>query len=188
MRSSRVVPEKPIRQFLVHLVRIMKKRKVPVNELLLDRAVEPFAMGIHLRCPWIGVPMNSRRLVELGLEGLHELRAVVREDVLNWIREGLEDSSEDVSGFFRTMAPCRERHGKARVNINRCHEVAFCSMHNLLNGIERNTFPRFRGNVPFWLSCLYFSIFSLDSSSGATRTVYAHAHLQRIVCDETANS
>ena len=96
MWSFRVVPDEPVRQLPIELFRILKEREIPVNEFLLDRPIESFAVGVHLRGLGIGMPMQDGLPVELGLKGFHELRAIVREHPLDLVRKRLKDGPEDV--------------------------------------------------------------------------------------------
>ena len=65
-----------------------------INILLLDRTVESFIMGIHLRRLRIGVPVGLVKSPDFSVKVLHKLAAVVGENVLEPVWKHLLDSSE----------------------------------------------------------------------------------------------
>lgn len=113
MGSFGVEPDQIINHPFVELVCILEEMGIPVNELFLDRSIEPFAVGVHLRGPWIGIPMDQGFFFKLFLKRFHELRSIVGQHMLNSVWEALEDGLEDMGCFLGGMALCPIRKGKA---------------------------------------------------------------------------
>lgn len=142
MGSFRIEPDEILGQFLVELTWILEEMKVPVNEFFLNGAIKSFTMRIHLGSLWIRIPMNHARFLNLFLKGLHELRTIVGEDSFDLVWKALKNGLEDMGCFFRTVAFCGKGEGEPGMNINGCDEISSCSMNDLLDRIEGNTFPR----------------------------------------------
>ena len=87
VRSFRIVPYEPGNHLPVERRRVDKRSGMIVNELLLNGAVESFAVGIHLGGARIGMIMGQVQSPQLFVKMLHELRAVVSQYEGELIRE-----------------------------------------------------------------------------------------------------
>ena len=77
-----VVGDEPVSEFLVEEVDVGEEQVVvPVDELLLDGAVEPFGMGVHFGAFGVGPVVGEAEAGEGLVEGALELRAVVHIEV-----------------------------------------------------------------------------------------------------------
>jgi hypothetical protein len=80
MRALEVVPGEPNEETLVEGVKIVEEQVLlVVDELFLQRAIEAFAVGIHLRCARIGVPVSDVAGLKSLMEAIAELWAVIGE-------------------------------------------------------------------------------------------------------------
>ena len=98
MRPFGVVPDEPVSQFVVQLTRILEEMLMMVKELFLERAIEPLGMGVHLRRPWIRVPVGNLPAVELLREAFHELAAVVGQHVFDLVGKNVLEYAECFRG------------------------------------------------------------------------------------------
>lgn len=57
MGSLSIIPEQPRNQLTVKLIGIKQQLLMVVNEFLLNRAIKPFHMGVHLGGSRISVPV-----------------------------------------------------------------------------------------------------------------------------------
>jgi hypothetical protein len=97
MRSFGIVPDEPVEHIEVESMDIDHFSLVIVDIFFLDRTIEPFTVGVHLRGLGIRMPVREAETTELFVEMPHELRPVVREDVLKAIREQDTDNLEEIS-------------------------------------------------------------------------------------------
>ena len=77
MDSLGVVEDKIIHKFAVEFIRIQKKKRMVVNELFLNSAIESFYMGVHLRAFRIGVVMGKMKLSQLFSKVFFEFRTII---------------------------------------------------------------------------------------------------------------
>src|SRR3989344_5581102 len=92
MRPFRVEPNQVLHQDDVELPGFQQKRCMEIDELFLDGSVEPFAVSIHLRGAWIRMVMLQVQLLQTCCKVFLELRAVVREHMLE--RDGEDHLAE----------------------------------------------------------------------------------------------
>ena len=80
MRPLGVEPGEPVEQALVEAWQVVEEQLlVHIEELLLHRAVEALAVGIHFRSAREGVPVEDLAVFQGAVEMLGELLTVVRE-------------------------------------------------------------------------------------------------------------
>jgi hypothetical protein len=77
VRPLGIVPHQPRDQLPIEPGRIHEESGMEIHEFLLDRAVEPFDVRVHLRGLWVGVVVDQVEIIEFLGEVLHEFRAVV---------------------------------------------------------------------------------------------------------------
>ena len=88
-RALGVVPRKVRHQLAVEESGRHKVARVEINELILDRAIEPFHMGVHLRGLGIGVVAGEMKPAHFLVKVFLEFRTIVGQDELKWEREYL---------------------------------------------------------------------------------------------------
>lgn len=59
MRSFRIVPDEPVKHIEIKSMNVEHFSLVIIDIFLLNRPVESFTMGVHLRSLGIGVPMRE---------------------------------------------------------------------------------------------------------------------------------
>ncbi len=59
MWSFSIVPDKPIKKFVIETIHVHEKRSMVIDKLFLNRPIEPFAVSIHFRGLGIRVPMRE---------------------------------------------------------------------------------------------------------------------------------
>jgi len=97
---------------------------VVVDEGLLDRSVEAFGVGVHLRGFGVGVPaLNATLLKELGEVGF-ELAAVVGEDDLRGVRQQGQARIKGAGGVPGVLGGESHGKGKVRDRIDEGDDVA----------------------------------------------------------------
>ena len=116
-----------------------------IHELFLDRPVEPFAVGVHLRRLRVGMVVREMQLQESLREVLLELTAVVRENEFE--RDGKDNLAEreELLRRFRGMgrgAPCE---GETTVEIFEGDDVAPAAVDEAFNGVEGGAMSRVGG-------------------------------------------
>ena len=78
MRSSGVVPEKPVHQLLVKRVNVVSKQhSVSGNKSFGNSSVESFYLGVHFRTPWVAVEVDNVVLFQKQIEVIVKFAAVV---------------------------------------------------------------------------------------------------------------
>jgi len=152
VRTFAIVPGKVCGQLSVEGCRVQKLRCVVIDEFLLDSPVEPFAVCIHLRGLWVGVPVGLVQASDLFVEVLHELTPVVGEDMLDRMRKQLLNRPEELCRRGRGMASCRESKGEPRVEVGAGHDVASRAMDDPLDRVEGEAVTRVGGDELFRLS------------------------------------
>jgi hypothetical protein len=81
-----VVKDQPVGQFAVKERKVGKEQLlVVVDEGLLDRSIESFGVGVHLRVFGVGVPALDASIFKEACEVGLELTAVVGEDDLRGV-------------------------------------------------------------------------------------------------------
>lgn len=130
------MPEKMFDQSDVERHGIKQLRLVVIDELLLDGAIEPLGMSIHLGCFGVGVPVDLVEPFNLGIEVFHELTAVVRQDVLQGEREQERHELEELFGGLAGVTGGGPSEGPAGVDVGEGDDVAAGTMDVLLDGIE----------------------------------------------------
>lgn len=80
MRPFEIVPEEMVHEPEIEPDGVEELWDVKIHILLLDRAVEPLRMGIHLRGFRIRMPMGGMESSNLGIKVFHELASIVGED------------------------------------------------------------------------------------------------------------
>ena len=98
MVPARVVPDEPVNQLGIEHLRCREVRGMVINKFLLNGAVEPFAVGVHLWRLGIGMIMNHMQASQLFVKMLHELAAVVGKHKGNREWKYLEAEKEEFLG------------------------------------------------------------------------------------------
>ena len=124
MRSLSVVPEQPLDEFAVENIRIQKFGLVVINKLLLDGAVEPLVVGVHLWGPGIGMPVGLVETSEFLVEVLHELAAIVGEHVFETMGEEQGDEIKELLCRERGMASRRPGEGEAGIDVREGNHIS----------------------------------------------------------------
>ncbi len=93
-----VVPNKPINQLAIEKLRRLELGNVIINKLLLNGAVEPLAVGVHLWSLGICVIVKHMQPPQFFVKMLHKLRTVVRQNKSNGEWENLEAKQKKFSG------------------------------------------------------------------------------------------
>ena len=75
-----VVPDQPIHEFGIELIKNKQQTLMIIQELLLNRAIEPLDVGIHLRGFRVSVVVSDLQFEHFGGEVLFPLAAVVGQD------------------------------------------------------------------------------------------------------------
>ena len=161
MRTFCIVPEKMPDEPLVKVDRIEQFGLVEVDVFLLDGAIEPFIVRVHLRTPWIGVPVDFMEFPDLGVEVLHKLGSVVRQDVRQREREDVSYEIEEFLGRLRGMACRSPGEREPRINIRKRNDIPAGTMDELLYRVKRAAVSRVQSDESLW-----FPLFPLRFSHG----------------------
>ena len=92
-----VKPDKVFHELFVKNFRQEKILIVKVDELLLNRAVEPFIVWIHFRCFGIGMPVDLMLSFDLEIEIFRKFTPVVGENILETVGK---DGAHTIEKFF----------------------------------------------------------------------------------------
>lgn len=82
MWSFGIVPQKVFHKADIEAGGVQKFWLMVVNVLLLDGAVEPFGVRIHLGRLWIGMPVGQMEVAEFLIKVFHEFTTIIGQHVL----------------------------------------------------------------------------------------------------------
>ena len=124
MRSFSVVPDEPRDQLAIELIGSDQQLLMVINELLLNRPVKTFDVGVHLGSSGIGMPVSFVQASDLLIEVLHKLRAVIGKNGLKRIGKNFSDETEEFSGSQRRMAVRGPGKSESRVVIGKRDDIS----------------------------------------------------------------
>ena len=125
MRTSGVVPQQPIDQFLIKLFNIVgEQHSVSCNERIGERTVESFDLRILLWTPRVGVEMNDVAFLKIYFKMFGELAAVIGLYVGERYGSDRLELLHEVGGRVGRMILVRAGEGKLGFNINGSDDVS----------------------------------------------------------------
>lgn len=98
-----VVPVKVLIELEDTVGEVVEQDLVSDEKFILDGAVEPLGMGVHLRGLGIRTPVGEMQLAKMLVEVLEKLAPVVGEDVLHGVWEEREAPSKELCRRFGGM-------------------------------------------------------------------------------------
>ncbi|GAB2566386.1 hypothetical protein GCM10027066_06910 [Dyella jejuensis] len=146
MRAFGVVPMEPGEESFVEGVDVGEQEiLVVVDELLLDGAVESFAMGIHFRRARAGVPMRQVASDGGVVEVPGELAAVVGEDAAYGDGEHDLRTSQGQGGMGTGTGAEREGEAEAASQVDAGDEIPCQAVLAAFNGVSATQSPGLSG-------------------------------------------
>ena len=125
MRTLGVVPNQPGHELLVEVTDIApQKRKVALDEVVGESAIETLHGAVHFRTPRIRVVVHDVELLAGVVEMERKLASVVGLDFGNGKRRHLHELLEEVLRRFRRVSRVASCEGKLLVDVDGGVDVA----------------------------------------------------------------
>ena len=134
-----VVPRKIGHELAVEDDRRHKVAHVEINKLILDRAIEPLHMSIHLRCLGIGVVVGEMKPAHFLVKMFLEFGTIVGQDELKREREYLKTHLKELFGGKRGVRSGRPCERESSEDVFKGDDVSPASIYVFFNRVKGDT-------------------------------------------------
>lgn len=166
--------------------KVVEQDPVVDEKFVLDGAVKPLSMGVHLGGLGIRAPMDEMKPAQVLVEVFEKLTAVVGEDMLHGVGKQVTASLKELGCSPGGMRGCDVGKCPPRVEVNERNDVDLPPPEAKLDGVQGHTVSWMGGSESLWFTVFFLSLWVHDGSVMA-HLLWEGAHLVWLVGDEPAD-